>query len=450
MSPTTSNSTSSASEPPNSAMPETDRSGQIDADSGMPILAMPHDGLPELVDTADVLERCIAALGSGTGPVAIDTERAQSFRYTARAYLLQFRRQDSGTWLIDPQAFQPSDGSLADFSELRKAIEDAEWIIHAATQDLPCLVELGLHPTTLFDTELAGRLLGFPRVGLGTMVEQHFGVHLLKEHSAADWSRRPLPDDWIAYAALDVELLIELRDLMASELDQAHKHEWANEEFAHLVTVYRDPPQRAEEPWRHTSGCHQVRSRRGLALVRAIWEQRDRIAAQLDKAPGKIVPDKAISELAATISKDSEHLPGPRDITRIMGFRRTYAKRYRDRWMAAVDEVAELSPKQLPPMRVPHDGPPHQAHSWQKSNPEAWERWQLLRPAANEIAEQIGMPPENLIQPEALRWMAFTALDRVDEQSVHQRLREHDVRDWQQELLTARFTELLASVRNRT
>ncbi|CUW14798.1 3'-5' exonuclease [Propionibacterium freudenreichii subsp. shermanii] len=429
-----------------STTPDIARSGQIDQDTGMPILAMPHEGLPELVDSPEALTRCIEALASGTGPVAIDTERAQSFRYTARAYLLQFRRTDSGTWLIDPQAFQPSDGSLADFSALREAIASAEWIIHAATQDLPCLVEIGLYPSRLFDTELAGRLLGFPRVSLGTMIEQHFGVHLLKEHSAADWSRHPLPPDWIAYAALDVELLIELRNLVADELVAAGKKEWADEEFAHLVDVYRHPQQRPGDPWRHTSGSHHVRSRRGLALVRALWEQRDEIARELDKAPGKIVPDKAISELASEVTKDSEKMPTARDMNKIMGFRRTYAKRYRDRWVAASQQVGQLSAKQLPPMRVPHEGPPHQAHSWQRTHPEAWARWQVVRPAANEIAEQIGMPPENLIQPEALRWLVWKPLPQINEQAVRARLSEHGVRHWQQDLLAARFAELLAAV----
>lgn len=435
---------------PGSDFHDTDRSGDIDPDSGLPILAMPHDGFPPLVDSPEDLDRCISALRDGTGPVAIDTERAQSFRYTARAYLLQFRRAGSGTWLIDPQAFEPADGSLADLSSLGTAIAQDEWIIHAATQDLPCLVELGLRPTRLFDTELAGRLLGFPKVGLGTMIEQHFGVHLLKEHSAADWSTRPLPTDWIAYAALDVELLIELRDKMDAELIDAGKRDWADEEFAHLVEVYRRPPVPVVDPWRHTSGSHHVRSRRGLALVRALWLERDEVARSLDKAPGKILPDKAISELASGVTKDSERMPTARDMSSIMGFRRTYARRYRDRWVRAAREVSQLSAKELPPLRLPHEGPPHQAHSWQRSNPEAWTRWQLLRPAANDMAKAISMPPENLIQPEALRWLAWKPLPRVDEQSVRQRLSAHEVRQWQQDLLAPRFTELLARAAQET
>lgn len=429
-----------------SPTPDIDRSGQVDPHTGMPILAVPRDGLPELVDTQQSFQRCIDSLAAGTGPVAIDTERAQSFRYTARAYLLQFRRSGAGTWLIDPQAFQPQDGSLADFSALREAIASAEWIIHAATQDLPCLVELGLYPTRLFDTELVGRLLGFPKVGLGALIEKYFGVHLLKEHSAADWSRRPLPPDWIAYAALDVELLVELRNLLDKELVAAGKRDWAAEEFAYLADSYRHPAPPPVDPWRRTSDSHHVRSRRGLALIRELWQERDQIARELDKAPGKIVPDKAISEFAAKITKDSDAVPTVQDMTKIMGFRRNYAKRYRERWISATRRVAQLSAKQLPVMRVSHEGPPHQAHSWQWSSPDAWQRWQLVRPAANDIAKQICMPPENLIQPEALRWLAWTALPEVSESAVRTRLAEHSVRNWQQDLLAPSFTQLLSSV----
>ena len=85
----------------------------------------------------------------------------------------------------------------------------------------PCLAEVGLVPATLFDTELAGRLAGLPRVGLGPMVEQLLGLSLEKGHGAADWSRRPLPEDWLVYAALDVEVLVALRDVLAEMLAAA-------------------------------------------------------------------------------------------------------------------------------------------------------------------------------------------------------------------------------------
>src|SRR5690606_18481791 len=113
------------------------------------------------------------------------------------AYLVQVNRRGAGTFLFDPT-------ELDSFRPLAEAIAGEEWILHSAGQDLACLEALGLVPERLFDTELASRLLGFERVGLGAIVERLLGIHLRKAHSAADWSTRPLPGPWLEYAALDV------------------------------------------------------------------------------------------------------------------------------------------------------------------------------------------------------------------------------------------------------
>src|SRR5690606_42005271 len=108
---------------------------------------------------------------------------------------------------------------------LDAAVAEAGIVLHAASQDLPCLLELGFRPRRIFDTELAGRLLGYERVGLGTMVENVLGLRLEKGHSAADWSTRPLPEAWLRYAALDVEVLVELRDALHRELTETGRSE---------------------------------------------------------------------------------------------------------------------------------------------------------------------------------------------------------------------------------
>ena len=159
-----------------------------DPDEGapeIPLLAL-RDGLTDVVDSRASLDQVIDAFRSGSGPIAIDAERASGYRYSQRAYLIQIRREGSGTSLVDPIAFE-------DLDELNDAFGPAEWILHAASQDLACLREVGLAPTTLFDTELAARLLGYPRVGLATLVETILGHSMRKEHSAVDWSQRPLP-----------------------------------------------------------------------------------------------------------------------------------------------------------------------------------------------------------------------------------------------------------------
>jgi len=163
------------------------------------------------IDTRQGYLDAVAAIAAGNGPIAIDAERASGFRYSQRAYLIQIFRRGAGTFLFDPPA-------VGAFDELNAVIDDTEWVLHAASQDLACLREVGLQPKKIFDTELGARLAGLPRVGLGTVVESLLGIHLAKEHSAADWSTRPLPSSWLIYAALDVELLVDLRDAIAALL----------------------------------------------------------------------------------------------------------------------------------------------------------------------------------------------------------------------------------------
>src|ERR1700728_1549305 len=225
--------------------------------------------MPPVIETGAALAEATSRLAHGEGPVAVDAERASGYRYGQRAYLVQLRRAGAGMVLIDPIACPKLSGIDA-------AVGDAEAVLHAASQDLPCLAEIGFRPRKLFDTELAGRLLGYPRVALGTLVEEVLGFHLEKGHSAADWSTRPLRTELLRYAALDVEVLIELRDALAVELAEQGKTEWARQEFEAELSA--EPPPPRPETWRRTSGIHRVRKRRGLAVVRELWLERDRTA----------------------------------------------------------------------------------------------------------------------------------------------------------------------------
>lgn len=257
-----------------------DDGGSSAAQAPIPLLE-PREGIPPVVADEAALAEVVAAFAAGRGPVAVDAERASGYRYGQRAYLVQLRREGAGTALIDPVA-------CPDLSALNEALSGVEWVLHAATQDLPCLREIGMAPTRLFDTELAGRLAGFPRVGLGAMVENVLGFVLEKGHSAVDWSTRPLPEPWLRYAALDVELLVDLRDALEKELDRQGKLDWARQEFDAIASA--PPPEPRKDPWRRTSGMHKVRRRRQMAVVRELWQTRDRIARRRDVSPARCCP----------------------------------------------------------------------------------------------------------------------------------------------------------------
>lgn len=395
----------------------------------VPVLTLPADGVPDVVADPHALTAAIRRLAAGSGPIALDTERAQGFRYTNRAYLVQLRRAGAGTVLIDPVPLVAAGGP--GLGDLRDALDD-EWIIHAASQDLPCLAEIGLLPERLFDTELAARLLGYPRVALGTLTESLLGVRLLKEHSAADWSRRPLPPEWLAYAALDVELLGELRHRLAEELREQRKDEWAAQEFAALVTWANSPAAVRQDPWRRTSGIHHVRSPLGLAVVRELWLTRDEIAARLDKAPGRILGDEAMTQLAAPLR--THPVTVDRSTLRaIERFNRREARRFESSWLSAVERAAALPRSALPPVTTESDGPPT-LRSWARRSPAAAARWESVRPAVNEVATRVGLPAENLVSPDALRRVLWEPAG-ADPDALDAQLAGFGVREWQRGLI---------------
>jgi len=389
------------------------------SDASIPLLE-PRDGLPSVVETYAALADVTGRLARGQGPVAVDAERASGYRYGQRAYLVQLRRAGSGTVLIDPIA-------CPDLAGVDTALQEAEAVLHAASQDLPCLAEVGFRPRQLFDTELAGRLLGYPRVALGTLVEEVLGFHLEKGHSAADWSARPLREELLRYAALDVEVLIELRDALAAELAEQGKTEWARQEFAAVLAA--KPAAARPEPWRRTSGIHRVPSRRGLAVVRELWTTRDRIAQAADLSPRRVLPDAAIVEAARLFPSSAGQL------SRISGFTGRQARRHEKEWLAAIERARASADSDLPDPtggQVPNGPPP--AHRWAERDPAAAARLAAARTAVAAVAEANTVPVENLLAPDALRRLSWDPPQPSDTETVGLALAGYGARPWQIEL----------------
>lgn len=389
----------------------------------IPLLS-PREGFVGPVTDPIALLRLAGQLAAGSGPVALDAERASGFRYSAQAYLIQLRRPDVGTVLLDPIA-------LGDLEPLATPLSQYEWVLHAASQDLPCLADVGLRPARLFDTELAGRLAGFPRVGLGALVERMLGLSLEKGHGAADWSTRPLPDPWLTYAALDVEVLLELRDEMAAELERQGKLEWALEEFAALVDAPAASPR--VDPWRRTAGIHKVRSRRTLAAIRQLWLSRDRLAADRDIAPHRILPDSAIVDAATAMPESLDKL-----IT-LPIFSGRMQRRHATRWFTAIATANNLPDHELPPLHVESQGLPPVSR-WKDKNPEAAKRLTAVRAALSDLSETVQIPLENLVGPELVRRLCWSDPPL---EGVTERLRAGGAREWQVALTSPRITHAL-------
>jgi ribonuclease D len=388
-------------------------------------LLQPAGGVPDLTVTSDEIDSAATRLASGRGPFSIDAERASGFRYSNRAYLIQIRRAGAGTVLLDPIG---DDDPVQRLRPIAEVLATEMWILHAADQDLPCLAELGMRPPALYDTELAGRLAGYDRVNLATMVQRLLGLGLAKGHGAADWSKRPLPAAWLNYAALDVEVLADLREAEAQVLAEQGKDHWAAEEFEYVRTVVPAPPRR---DWRRTSGIHKVRDPRALAAVRELWTIREEIARRRDIAPGRILPDASIVAAAVADPKTAE------DLTALPVFGGPKQRRSAQTWLAA---LARARDNPEPPTSPESSSGPPQVSRWRRRKPEAADRLQAARDALAELSEQVGVPTENLVSPDLVRRLCW---DWVHNTDVEAFLREGGARPWQCELVVPALTAAL-------
>lgn len=393
------------------------------------LIEKPAGGVPPVIDTPAQLLHAAEKLRSGTGPVAVDTERASGYRYGQRAFLIQLKRDTDTIWLIDSEA-------LDDLQPIQEALSGVEWILHAAIQDLPSLWQAGLWPDRLFDTELAGRLLGYHRVSLSALLEHKLNITLAKEHSAADWSVRPLTEDMRNYAALDVEFLHKLREAMIAELENEHKLEIAYEEFQSLLTRPNKPPRK--DPWRKTSGIHEIRDRKTLAIVRSLWTTREKLAKSRDLPPGKLLNDRTL--IAVAKSK-------PRTVPQLMKIprmRRKAAARDARRWLQAVQDGIKTAqdPDKVPPLRMVSQAPPA-VKAWREKDPLAARRLQTSRQRLARLAADQNIPLENLLLPETLRELCWRPPEPITPDSIERRLRDLGARPWQVQATSAIITVAL-------
>ena len=400
-----------------------------------PLLA-PAGGVPDLIESSEALGDVLEQLKAGSGPIAIDAERASGYKYSSRAYLIQIKRNGGGLHLIDPIAV----GESPYWNEMSETFADQEWIIHASTQDLACLREVGINPKIIFDTELGGRIAGCERVGLGPLTEQLLDVTLAKEHSAVDWSLRPLRPEWLNYAALDVELLVELRDEIEKLLIASGKLEWAKADFAAILKAPPPPPRK--DPWRRTSGIHKIRDLGALAIIRALWAARNEFAKEIDLAPGRVFNDETLVLIATKPPKC------------FGDFKKALLRRTRlttmpfENWFEIFEAAQKLEGEELPKLRLPSEGLPP-PKMWQSKNPHGYARLTHARAAVLEACDLYAMPAENLISPEAIRRVCWPnpPLELEDRlKFVKSELAQFGARDWQIELISEPIAAILGEI----
>ena len=364
------------------------------------------------VDSATELAALVQALG-GVEQVAIDAERASGFRYSQRAYLIQIAIQDKGIWLVDPVADM-------DLSKLVEPLSAKTWLLHAATQDLPCLAELGLKPKGLIDTELTARILGLERVGLGSVCEALLGIELAKEHSAADWSQRPLSQEMLDYAALDVDVMFELWTELEKLAKDIGKEEWLSQEFKHLLNFKPKPA--LDEPWRGLPGISRIKDLSKLKIAASLYGARDAIAIEKDVAPGRLIPDRSIMAAVNQAPKSRAELAANKE------FQGRASRTMLSVWWDAISRASEQQITIEPSERG--TGIPNHK-SWERRFPEAHHRLEVIRPMVLALAEEYKLPVENLLTPDYLRRVCFEPQEDVAAQ-----LASYGARQWQIDLVT--------------
>ena len=242
------------------------------------------------VDQPDQLAPLHDALDRVT-EVAIDTEADNLYRYRTRICLLQVMAGRS-IFLVDLLAPLALGG-------LWSRLAARHLIMHGSDFDLRLLYEFcDFKASSLFDTMMAAQLLNRPRVGLAPLLEQHFGVVLAKEGQKANWSRRPLPQKLLDYAALDVYHLPALRDILRAELESRGRLAWQEQRCRwQIEAALTGFPQNDEHAWR--IGRSERLGPRAQCVLWAVWHWREEIARELDQPPFKITSNELLFEIAA-------------------------------------------------------------------------------------------------------------------------------------------------------
>ncbi|RAV33770.1 HRDC domain-containing protein [Corynebacterium heidelbergense] len=373
-----------------------------------------------LVSTPDQLAHAGAQLlDLGSGPLAVDTERAGTYRYNDRAFLIQVRRAGAGTFLIDPVDHP------REVRALGARLAPIPWLLHAGQTDLPSLVEVGWTPTSFLDTQLAAALLGHRQLGLAGLVQWYTGTVLTKNRGQEDWSRRPLPEQWLRYAALDVEYLLPLHDILADQLQRANRWEWYLQECNHALHTHGHGL--PEPQWQRMKGLSSLRSARSRAIARALFETRTRLARQADLPPEAVLHSKDIAYIAARPAESRERLRevlsrlsaqvGPPRLRQRNGRRRALLRRHGEELRRALATALTLPDDELPSFTgaTPIAGTPapDQQHgypdirTWDRDYPEAARCYTALTESLGHCAEHLDLDPALLLSTKDRRGIAW-------------------------------------------
>lgn len=346
---------------------------------------------------------------AGESLIAVDTEAASFHRYVDRIYLIQLSTRNE-TAIIDPL-------TVGDVGPLGEILADpkVETIFHDADYDLRTLDrDYGVRARQLFDTRIAAQLLGEPAIGLAALLEKYLHVTLNKKYQRADWSRRPLTPEMLDYAAMDTRYLPPLRDELRRQLEELGRLTWAIEEFARLESLRYTATSANGDSYLRIKGARAL-SRRGLAVLRELAHWRDAVAAELDRASFRVMPNEALLALAASPPASREVLKA------VPGVSPKLVDQRADELFQALGRGQSLPEKDLP--KFPRG-------ERRTSDPAFDKRVEHLKAVRNAAAEQLKLDPGVLCPRGTLEAVAWAKPASMGDLS-----KVPDFRKWQIEVL---------------
>ena len=263
---------------------------------------MPSIKLPPayIIDTPEKLSRMVADLKKQPS-IAIDTESNSLHAYQEQVCLVQISTVEKD-YLVDPII-------VPDLDELGGFFADPaiQKVFHAGDYDLATLKrDFGFEFRNIFDTMLAATALAEPSIGLAALLEKYFGVTIEKKYQRANWGKRPLDPEMLAYAQNDSHYLIRLRDLLSRRLIETGRLENVLEDSAALAKVTLPMKDHEEDLWR-VRGVQDLKPT-ALSLLKQLNHLREQIAMHKDVPPFKVFSDKLMIEVAQTQPRYREEL----------------------------------------------------------------------------------------------------------------------------------------------
>ena len=369
----------------------------------------------EYLDTVPAVDRFTDEI-RGVTELALDTEGASFHRFVDRIYLLQLSTRDRHA-VIDPLPI----GTPAGLGALLES-PNVEIVFHDADYDLRLLQQdYGWHITNIFDTRIAAQLLGYTAFGLAALLERFFDVKLDKKHQRADWSMRPLTVDMLDYAAQDTRFLLELKDKMSAELEQAGRMAWAREEFG-LLEGTRWAEEAPGQGFLKLKGARDL-NRRELAVLRELVPWRDEVAGQLDRATFRVLGNEQLLDIAKT------H-PSSRDaLGKIKGMPRGILEQRGSELLDAVKRGLAVAESELP--KFPR------AARWDR-DPDFDARVTALKTARDSAAKRLALDPGVLCSRDRME-----AVARRNPLTVQEVAEVTELRHWQAGELAEAFVAAL-------